>query len=138
MPGGLAVGRRVIWGTRASALRVNTVFLADTGWTVINPGQTLRTAQIQHGNRLIPEDDRFLITITVRTLLEITRSGGEVIVDESKGLLDVLVTFLETDNDGTCTEQATHSARTFISLAALSPVRSAEPLRYREIGSPLC
>lgn len=89
---------------RVGALPDDTAFPSGTGSTTIDPGQTVRTAQIQHENNVLPGDENFLAQITLRTLLEITGPGGEIILDENNGgLLDVLVNFEETPNvAGTC------------------------------------
>jgi hypothetical protein len=90
---------------RVGALPDTAGFNVGSATTTIDPGQTVRTAQIQHENNPIPEDDNFLGTVTLRTLLTITGPGGEPIIgDGTGGDLDVAVTFLETENQAPCTQ----------------------------------
>jgi hypothetical protein len=61
--------------------------------------------RILHENNIIPQEDHFLGTITLQTLVEVTARGNVVILDQNNGCLPpVQVTFLETKNDGSCTE----------------------------------
>jgi len=89
---------------RVGALPDTTAFPSGTGTTTIDPAQTVRTAQIQHENNVIPITNRFLAQVTLNTLLEITGPGGEIILDANNGgLLNVDVNFEETPNiAGTC------------------------------------
>lgn len=113
---------------RIGALPDTAGFNVANATTTIDPGQTVRTAQIQHENNVIPAEDDFLGTITLQTLLEITGPGGEPIIGAGTGGdLDVFVTFLETKNDGTCTETSNSLGSncddqfTFISIVADIP-----------------
>jgi hypothetical protein len=113
---------------RVGALPDVTGFPSGTGSTTIDPGQTVRTAQIQHENNVIPQGDHFLDRITLRTLLEITGPNNEPIIGlGTGGDLDVEVRFLETKNDGVCAETSNSLGSncddqfTFISLVADIP-----------------
>ena len=87
---------------------VNPVPPVGTGTTTIDPGQTVRTAQIRHTNNDI-ENTSFLANITLATLLTITAPGGTVVIGNgiNGGDLNIPVTFLETNNhplSGNCTQ----------------------------------
>lgn len=110
---------------------VGSVGSIPTGFatTTIDVDQTVRTAQIRHTNNAIPRDDDFLASITLQTLLRILSPDGttEIIGDGTGGDLDVKVSFLETKNDGTCTETSNSIGSncddqfTFITLVADIP-----------------
>jgi hypothetical protein len=73
--------------------------------TITSGGPAVTTAQIRHTNNAIDANDDFLGSITVRTLLRITAADDTPLIDEnSGGLLDVPVTFLETNNSEPCDE----------------------------------
>lgn len=135
---------------RVGALPDDTVFPSGTGSTTIDPGQTVRTAQIQHENNVLPGEDNDLAQITLRTLLEITGPGGEIILDENNGgLLDVVVDFEETLNQaGTCPGSVgppCDDVFTFITIEADIPFEF-EGVNYilqvrgllDEFGNPTC
>ena len=113
---------------RVGALPDTTAFPSGTGTGTIDPGQTIRTAQIQHENNPIPQDDNFLGTVILQTLLTITGPGGEPIIgDGTGGDLNVFVTFLETDNETPCNQTSNSLGSicddqfTFISIEADIP-----------------
>jgi hypothetical protein len=63
---------------------------------LIDVGQTIQTAQIQHINNILPDSEEFLATITVKTeLVLLSPDGLTVLLDLP---LDVPVTFVETPN----------------------------------------
>jgi hypothetical protein len=89
------------------AIVTNPVAPTGIAFTTIDPGQTVRTAQIRHTNNDI-DNTSFLANIDLRTLLTITAPGGTVVIgDGTGGDLTVPVTFLETNNhplSGVCSE----------------------------------
>lgn len=73
--------------------------------TITSGGPAVTTAQIRHTNNAIDANDDFLGSITVRTLLRISALDDTPIIDETNGgLLDVPVSFLETNNSEPCNE----------------------------------
>lgn len=87
------------------ALPETSAFPTGDATTTIDPGQTIQTAQIRHVNNSIPQEDDFLATITLATLLTITAPDATVIIgDGTGGDLNVDVTFLETNNEQPCDE----------------------------------
>jgi len=87
---------------------VNPIPPVGIGFTTIDPGQTVRTAEIRHTNNDI-DNTSFLASITLATLLTITAPGGTVVIGNgiNGGDLNIPVTFLETNNhplSGVCTE----------------------------------
>ena len=102
---------------------------SGTGATTIDVGQTVRTAQIRHTNNAIPQEDDFLASITLRTLLRILSPDGttEIIGDGTGGDLDVNVSFLETTNKAPCNQTSNSIGSicddqfTFINLVADIP-----------------
>lgn len=112
------------------AVNVNPAAPTGSGTTTITSGgPAVTTAQIRHTNNAIDANDDFLGSITVRTLLRLSELDDTPIIDETNGgLLDVPVTFLETENDGNC-EQTSNSLGsncddqfTFIGLNADIPL----------------
>jgi hypothetical protein len=69
--------------------------------TITDNNTVVRSAVIEHENNVIDASDRFLGTITLITSLTL-RDGATIILDDLQ--FNPLVTFLETKNDGTCTE----------------------------------
>jgi hypothetical protein len=89
---------------RVGALPDTAGFPVGSASTTIDPGQTVRTAEVQHENNVLPGSESFLAGITLQTLLVITAPGGIVILDETNGgALDVNVAFNETPNKAPCT-----------------------------------
>jgi hypothetical protein len=90
------------------ATTTNPIPPVGIGFTTIDPGQTVLTAEIRHTNNDI-ENTSFLASITLATLLTITAPGGTVVIGDgiNGGDLDIPVTFLETNNhplSGVCTQ----------------------------------
>lgn len=114
--GGFGAGTSLVmnWDTRTpndvdSFLRVgalpdNGVFPVGDATTTISPGETVRTAQIQHENNQIPnENNDFLASVTLATLLTITAPDSTVIIGNGTGGdLNVPVVFHETNNAAPC------------------------------------
>ena len=88
------------------AVAVNPAAPLGSGTTTITSGgPAVTTAQIRHTNNAIDANDDFLGNITVRTLLRLSEQDDTPIIDETNGgLLDVPVSFLETNNSAPCTE----------------------------------
>jgi hypothetical protein len=78
------------------------------GAGTITVGDTIRTAQIRHTNNIIPEDDDFLATVQVNTLLRLLSPDGttEIIGAGTGGDALIDVTFLETENVSPCVQTA--------------------------------
>jgi hypothetical protein len=90
-------------GGADSFLRIGALdapFPSATGQLLIDSdGVAQRVIQVQHENNVIPDEDDFLGTITVRTLIQVT-DAANVTFDFP---LDVPITFVETKNQaGTC------------------------------------
>jgi hypothetical protein len=74
-----------------------------TASSTIAPGGTVRTAEIQHENNVLPGNENFLAGITLQTLLEITGPANEPILNAGNGgALNVDVSFQETPNKAPC------------------------------------
>jgi hypothetical protein len=107
-PGGFSGTSLVLnWDTTSGAadsfLRIGALpdvvgFPLGLGATTIDPGQTVRTMQIQHENNAISPEDSFLGSITLSTLLTMTGPGGvQIIGPGTGGDLNVPVTLLDED-----------------------------------------
>jgi hypothetical protein len=67
------------------------------GSGVINPGETLTTAQVRHTNNTMSDEDDFLASVVVGTLLELRAPDNTLLLG---GFVPVPLTFVETDNVG--------------------------------------
>lgn len=103
----------------------NSGAFVGTASGTIDPGQTVRTAELQHENNVLPGSENFLSGITLQTLLEITGPGNEPIIGlGTGGDLNVFVAFNETPNKAPCTPgsiSVCDDIFTFISIVADIP-----------------